>query len=159
MNIEIWKRFKYNYYVSNTGKVKHKSIIRKVGFVGSGTTSHLNVNIYVGNQQIENYRVVNLVYTLFVGEIPKGYVIRCIDGNKFNTSLENLELITLRKQTADAYLKTGKKTSLYTGVYYDKARDKWCARLYSNGKTKHLGRHDFEIDARDAYVNELLKIA
>ena len=37
------------------------------------------------------------VYKLFIGEVPKGYIIRHLDGNKFNNRVENLGIIKRSK--------------------------------------------------------------
>lgn len=42
-------------------------------------------------------------------------------------------------------------TSIYNGVYWDKSRNKWCARITINYKGIFLGRFDDEIEAARAF--------
>ena len=42
-------------------------------------------------------------------------------------------------------------TSQFKGVHWEKQRGKWRAQITMNGKHKHLGYFDFEIDAAEAY--------
>lgn len=44
-------------------------------------------------------------------------------------------------------------TSQYQGVYWQKRSDKWIARIYAEGKTRHIGCYDSEEDAAKAYDN------
>lgn len=46
----------------------------------------------------------------------------------------------------------GKLTSsIYKGVIWDEQRGKWRSRIEINGKRKHLGYFESEVDAADAY--------
>ncbi len=51
-------------------------------------------------------QVHRLVYTTFIGNIPKGKQINHIDGNKLNNNLSNLELCTPKQNIRHAW-KTG----------------------------------------------------
>ena len=42
-------------------------------------------------------------------------------------------------------------TSQYKGVYWHKARNKWCASIRLFKKTKHLGSFNSEQEAADVY--------
>src|SRR3989339_698495 len=46
---------------------------------------------------------------------------------------------------------TIQKTSKYAGVSYRKARKKWCANIYYDGKQQWVGYFEKEIDAAKAY--------
>lgn len=48
-----------------------------------------------------------------------------------------------------------KFTSEYKGVSFHKASNKWVAQITINGKQKHLGRFNNEIDASNAYQKAL----
>ena len=49
-------------------------------------------------------------------------------------------------------------TSKYLGVYWDRARSKWVARLYYDGKTRYIGSYNSEIEAAIAYDETTQKI-
>jgi len=115
---EVWKpvvyeNFKNYYEVSNYGNVKSKerdvwhprSDLDSGGFymhlkerilrpcISNNKTGYPTV---VLNRESKTYNIAIhiLVYTSFVGEIPKGMTINHKDGNKENTFIDNLELIT-----------------------------------------------------------------
>ena len=47
------------------------------------------------------------------------------------------------------------RSSVYQGVYWEKSRHKWIANRTDNGKRKHIGQFDNELDAAravDAYT-------
>lgn len=57
--------------------------------------------------------VHRVMYELFIGEIPDGYCINHIDGNKINNAIDNLECITIRENNVhcmDILEKGWKKT-------------------------------------------------
>lgn len=94
------------YSVSNIGKVKRN-------ITGKILKSFVNNR---GYEQLTLYRnkikygpvVHRLVLTAFVGEIPEGYVVNHIDGDKLNNDLSNLEIITISENNKHAF-RTGLK--------------------------------------------------
>jgi hypothetical protein len=54
-----------------------------------------------------------------------------------------------------SFIKTRKKSSEYTGVYWGKHVNKWVAYIRINGKLKHLGLFENEYEAHLAYQNAL----
>lgn len=52
------------------------------------------VSLYIEPQKGVMKYVHRLMYETFVGEIPNGYEINHIDGNKSNNKISNLELVT-----------------------------------------------------------------
>jgi hypothetical protein len=63
---------------------------------------------------------------------------------------ENLRLATSAQNMYNKRPQRG-GSSQFKGVYWDKQRSKWRARLSINYKTKHLGSFDTELDAALAY--------
>lgn len=61
------------------------------------------------------------------------------DGRELKTTLEN------------------KKTSKYTGVYFNKRNNKFTAKTSINRKTKHIGYFDSELEAAKAYDDYIIK--
>ena len=48
--------------------------------------------------------------------------------------------------------------SNFIGVYWKKDRSKWCSQITINGRIKHLGYFETEIEASNAYQNYLKTI-
>ena len=86
MNEEIWKSYKTrksNFEISNFGNVRGAEV------------TIVNGRRYVGTLQ-----VFKLVWKLFVGQVPKGYVVHHIDHNKLNDRLNNLTLMTIAEHSS-----------------------------------------------------------
>lgn len=79
------------------------------------------------------------------------------DGNSLNNQKYNLRSCDDRQNQYNSR-KQSNCTSVYKGVFWDKSRFKWIARINippssneGNGKQKNLGRFKLEIDAAYAY--------
>lgn len=166
---EIWKdipEYEGYYQVSNLGNVKSVSriVYRKDGKIQTfkerilkpaKSKNYLCVILYK-NKIRKNIKVHQLVAMAFLNHIPCGHkiVVDHIDNDKLNNKVENLQLTTNRHNTS----KDKKGTSKYTGVCWRKARQKWRARIAINGKLKHLGYFENELDAHEAYQDKLKEI-
>lgn len=158
--MEIWKDiidYEGLYQVSNLGRVKslhhNKELILKPAKWNNG---YLVVSLWLnGNQKIR--RIHQLVAVAFLNHTPCGLklVINHKDFNKQNNHVSNIELISQRENTNQKHLKS---TSKYTGVCLKKGRNKWESKIRINGKVKYLGLFVCEIDAHNAYQNELNKL-
>jgi hypothetical protein len=120
--------------IINNGLTKHKKeIFLKPGINGKG---YLSVVLNKDNIR-KSVTIHRLVYSHFVGELINGMGINHKDGNKLNCHYKNLEQITRRGNTSHGYkLEDNKTTSKYTGVCWDKSRNKWIATIKINGKVK-----------------------
>lgn len=164
--MEIFKDipgFEGQYQVSNYGNVKSLSRLMnlKKGFRISNekilkacidSTGYYSLNL-----NSKSYKVHALVAITFLNHIPCGYkkVVDHIDNNKLNNNLSNLQIVTNRFNVSK---KQVIKTSKYTGVCFDKERNKWVTHIKINGKTKKIGRFTNEIDAAIAYQTHLKTI-
>ena len=77
------------------------------------------------------------------------------DSNKLNNMFDNLQLLSARQNVSKRFIQNGNKTSKYTGVYWDKKRQKWHAQITINGKKKHLGFFTTEYEAHLDYQRAL----
>ena len=158
LGIEVWENIPdfESYQVSNLGNVKSfkygKKRILKHPINGKG---YYQVTVYE-NKKPSKKTINQLMAMAFLNHKPCGHkiVVDHIDNNKLNNKLYNLQLITNRENSS----KDRKGTSKYTGVYLAKGSKKWRGSIRINGKNKNLGVFTDEMEAAQAYQNELKKI-
>ena len=171
MQKEIWKDiedYKLLYQVSNLGDVKSLDRIIKnypsgfrliKGRILKGADNgkgYLCVSLYKNGNK-ETKKIHQLVAVAFKNHKPCGYklVINHIDFNTYNNNVENIEIVTPRKNCDKKHLKS---SSIYTGVCWAKNENKWIASISINGRNKYLGYFTCEVSAHLAYEKELNKI-
>ena len=162
---EIFKEIPgYNglYQASNLGRIK--SLSRKVcnyrGCYFSKErflTQRISKNYKSVRMKNGNKSVHQLVAMAFLGHVPCGHkiVVDHINHDKLNNRLENLQLITNRENCSKD---VKNKSSKYTGVSWDKARNKWVSQIKINGKTVPLGRYKCELVASIVYQKKLKEV-
>ncbi len=155
--VEIWKDipgYEGLYQCSNFGNVM---TLRKFIPVSQSLTSsgYLTVNLRIEN--FKSHSVHVLVAMTFLDHVPCGrhIVVDHIDNNKLNNHVWNLQVITHRKNCSKD--KNG-GASEYVGVNLHKSSNKWQSRILIGGKRKFLGYFKTEIEASNAYQNELKKL-
>lgn len=79
------------------------------------------------------------------------------DRDGLNNQRNNLRVAT-RSQNCHNRRSRINSFSKYKGVCFKKQTSKWVARIFTNGKNKHLGYFDLEIEAAVAYNNEALNL-
>lgn len=82
---------------------------------------------------------------------PRDRVVDHIDRNGLNNCRYNLRNATRAENALNNRRGFNSPTSKYKGVFYDKRRGKFRATIWVDGKKKHLGYFDNEIDAAKAY--------
>lgn len=97
-------------------------------------------------------KLQNFIYD----NIPNGYIVDHINGNKLDNRRENLRLATYSENNANRKSRNG--SSIYKGVSFDKSRNKWISSIQVNGKTQHIGRFDDEIECAKAYDKKCYEI-
>ena len=90
---EIWKPIlKFpEYKVSTLGRIE--IICGNIHFGTPHPAGYLVANLYKKGKNHRRY-IQRLIRETFIGEIPEGYVINHLDGNRINNRLDNLDCIT-----------------------------------------------------------------
>lgn len=94
----------------------------------------LNDNNYVIRDDMRLHR--------FIMNCPNDKVVDHINHNRLDNRKSNLRICTQRENIMNRS-KTSRNTSGYTGVMWDKSRNKWVARI----QNKHLGYFNNKEDA------------
>lgn len=92
---EVWKTIEDaggQYEISNYGRVRSKNSGR-IKATTANQFGHYKVLLWHGNKSRMKY-VHRLVYEAFIGDIPKGYDVHHIDGNRHNNMANNLKAIS-----------------------------------------------------------------
>lgn len=79
------------------------------------------------------------------------------DGNGLNNQSENLRIVTLSQNQWNRR-KFTKSSSKYKGVSWHKVRLKWETYIRINGKMKHLGYFNTDVEGAIAYNNAAIEI-
>lgn len=105
--------------------------------------SRVKVGEVVGSINSEGYRIARvngevcrvhrLIWTMLVGEIPDGYMIDHIDGNRVNNCISNLRLATRVENQRNAKMRCD-NTSGAKGVSFDKRAGKWRVQVRLAGR-------------------------
>ena len=125
-----------------------KCTINKYGYL------HTSVSM---NNRLKEVKIHKAVAMAFLGHIPCGLklVVNHKNFNRIDNRKGNLETVTFRENTNQKHLKSSSK---FTGVSWDKERNKWAAKIYINKKHNFLGRFNSEIEASNAYEKALNNI-
>tara|TARA_R110000772_G_scaffold245420_2_gene358854 strand:+ start:245 stop:718 length:474 start_codon:yes stop_codon:yes gene_type:complete len=150
--MEIWKSIKgyEDYQVSNLGRVKSlKCGKERIMKLTKSKKGYLR-KVFKINDKLITRSIHQLVAVAFLNHTPCGLklVVDHIDNNKLNNKLSNLQLITSRMNSSKD---VKGKTSKYTGVSKYVSDKKWRAKIEINGKGKHLGCFNTELEASNAY--------
>lgn len=163
--------FDESYFVSSMGRIKSSDRIRyrklinqnviypgKLMKLHPDASGYLRVTLCKGGKRTL-YLVHHLVFWNFnTNIIPQnGYHIDHINQNQKDNRWENLQYIQERYNYIKRSLCT-KKTSKYTGVSWDKERNKWIVYIRIKGRSISLGRFDNEEDAAMAYIAKLKEV-
>ena len=111
-------------------------------------SEHGYMRIYVNGKQMYVHRIIAKA---FLGDDASSLEVDHINGDRSDNRTENLRIVT-HQQNSRAHFKDRKhSSSVYRGVCWDKARNRWKAGIYVDGKHKHLGRFRSEIEAARKY--------
>ena len=164
---EIWKDipgFEGYYQASTLGRIKslERTAIRaKQGNlkVKEKFLSPCMINGYyfvrLRKQGVGTVQKISILMAItFLNHIPNGvtFVVDHIDNNSLNDRLDNLQVVTQRE---NASKDRKNKTSQYTGVHWNKIKNKWQSQIRLNGKKVGLGLFSCEHEAGLAYKKAL----
>lgn len=156
--MEIYKDvigYEGHYAVSNLGNIKSIKFNKEKILKPCNTSldGYYRVNLVI-NGKSKSRLVHQLIAESFLNHKRCGtkLVINHIDFNRTNNNVNNLEIVTFRENTNQKHLKS---SSIYTGVCWDKSRNKWISRIRINGKMINLGRFENELDASKKYQEKL----
>ena len=158
---EIWKdipNYEGIYQVSNLGRVKSlkwnkekilNDVIDKKGYLAYSLFKNNIRKTAKGHQ---------LVAMAFLNYIPNGkmdLVVDHINNVKTDNRLENLQIVSNREN-----ISKDKKncTSIYTGVSWHKATNKWRATIKTKYKQTYVGLFECEYEAHLEYQKALDEI-
>jgi len=99
----------------------------------------------------KTYQVHRLIYLYFHGILPK--YLDHIDQNRVNNNIENLRPASSaqNQQNRKKCQTRAAKASKWKGVCWHPQQCKWYCRIGVNGKLKHLGLFDDELEAAKTY--------
>jgi len=92
------------------------------------------------------YQAAHLAHLYMTGDLP----INCmdhIDHDRSNNRWNNLRQATCKENSMNMS-KSRRNTSGYTGIYWEKSRNKWKALIRANNQIHHLG---YFLDKIEAY--------
>lgn len=153
---EIWKDipgYEGMYQISNLGRAKSLKWNKVRIMKQSLSRGYLSFGVSKYNKRKTMFTHRAVAYA-FLNHKPSGtkLVVNHINLNKTDNRLENLEIVTTRENSNRKHLDS---ISQYTGVTWHYRLEKWKATIFINGKNKHLGYFDNEIDASNAYQSKL----
>jgi len=114
-------------------------------------TFYAKRNIRISKEKQTSY----LLHWYIIGKPSKGYCTDHINGDTLDNRRENLRIVTTRKNGQN---RQSHRNGRLVGTTCDKRNKKWQSRIKINGKTKHLGYFQTEIEAHNRYKEELKKV-
>jgi hypothetical protein len=131
-------------------KPYYKKVKRTFG--GRNTFCRNRMEVWVGDK---NYSVHRIIAAAFLEEFNKFPAVDHIDGDPSNNRIDNLRMVTNRKNHQAFKKKIKGCSSQFRGVHWDKVRKKWVASCKAKGISKNIGHFHNEKDAaiaRDSYA-------
>ena len=143
------------YMISSCGRVMNIQTF-KVLRPGINSSGYLSISL-CSNGDVSTktiHRLVAKPFLLNLTDLP------CVDHknrNSLNNHLSNLRWCT-RKENNQNMSKRKNTSSVYKGVYFDKALNKWRAQIKHNDQRIHLGLYDDEAEAGRAYDRKAIEL-
>lgn len=147
--LQIWLTYEKNtdYEVSNFGNVRSKKFGKTLDLKPGSNGSYLKVWLWEDGKRLTKF-VHQMVAETFHFKADDNMTVHHIDEDKLNNNSDNLTWVTPRQNKQASRKKDSK--SIYHGVTSTKS-GKWKSQVYHEGKQKHIGVFDNELDAYEAY--------
>jgi len=148
---EIWK----THHVYTTIECSNEGRVRRVDncrVIGRGKTSNGYHYVFVMHHGTrKNVKVHRLVAQCFIDNPRNLPFIDHIDGDKTNNNINNLRFCTPAENQHNQRVISGRGSSSYKGVCWDKFVGKWRAFIRVDGRNTALGCYTDEKAAAHAY--------
>ena len=156
---EEWKDiegYDGDYQVSSLGRVRSlKSGKTRVLKTSTNRKGYFLVNLYKRRRRCP--RIGRLVAQAFLPDWDAALQVDHINGVKTEDHVENLRMVTSAENNKSFKTKAQGCTSRFRGVSWRKDKKKWDAVITCDGKKKHLGYFDDEVEAAKAYNKGAIK--
>ena len=149
--LEEWRNIcgYLNYQVSNIGRVRNTNSGR-IMKLSTNQDGYHALNLCINGKRTYS-RVHRLVACEFIPNPNNKTTVDHIDCKAIlNNTVENLRWATRKDQQGNTSKRLN-TSSKYKGVYWYKARSKWCSRIYIDGKHICLGMYHSEEEAGLSY--------
>lgn len=101
--------------------------------VKSGKPHSIIVSVWSHGVGAKTYGVHRIVWEMFNGPIPDGYMVDHVNGDPFDNRIANLRLATRAQNNQNTSLRKDNKTGC-RGVCWDKKSNKYRVQVRSNGR-------------------------
>ena len=157
-NLEQWRLISEfpNYMVSSCGRVMNIRTFRVLKPLNNRVLKPLNnrgeyLYVYLcSNVKTSHKYIHRLLAEAFILNLTDLPCVDHIDRNKLNNHISNLRWCT-REENQHNRSKNKNGTSMYKGVSFHKASNKWQAKIRHNGLQIHLGLFTDEVEAAQEY--------
>lgn len=142
-------------YDPDTGVIKWKRGTRRVGGTVAGT---INEKGYIRLRcRGKFYYAHRVAFALIHARWP--VEVDHVNGDRSDNRADNLRECTRQQNQWNARKRGSTPSSQYKGVYWNKQKAKWQARICENYRSTHLGFFDDEAAAGAAYLSAAQKVA
>jgi len=120
--------------------------------------THKNINNFyaIRSVRVNGKKVSQKMNQLIMGDNPLKLMIDHRDGNGLNNQKSNLRFCTNQENQMNQRPQKN-CSSVYKGVYWQKQKKRWRARIKINRKFTHIGYFKIEEDAARAYNAAAIK--
>lgn len=124
---EEWKwidGYEGEYQISNLGRLK-SFCGNPEGYILKQTNKsgwYFTVNLYKNGKRHSTERIHRLVAKHFIGDIPRGFEVNHIDGNKQNNRVDNLEIISKQEHANKSMQQKDYISNMVNRNIYEKPR-------------------------------------